>query len=87
MDPANDFNMLIFLLSFEAVSLVCWLKVCIVSKVTLRSLGCLSRGTSRFLILIWGWILALWELGVKRVTIYFSGETNSSLSFRKSVSL
>ena len=26
--------------------------------------------------MIWGWILASWELGVKRVTVDFSGETN-----------
>ena len=87
MDPASDFNMFIFLLAFEAVSLACWLKVCMVSKVTPRSLGCFSRGTSRFLILIWGWILASWQSGVKRVTVDFSGETNSSLSSRKSVTL
>jgi len=37
-----------------------------VSKVNPRSLGCFSRGGSRFLILIWGRILASWESGVKR---------------------
>ena len=26
MDPANDFNILIFLLSLETVSLACWFK-------------------------------------------------------------
>ena len=45
MDPASDFNMLIFLLAFEAVSLAFWLKVCMVSKVTPMSLACFSRGT------------------------------------------
>ena len=76
MDPASDFNMLIFLHALKPVSLACWLKVCMVSKVTPRSLGSFSRETWRFLILIWGWILASWELGVKRVTVDFSGETN-----------